>query len=174
MFLLNTCESRVMVAPVWTITGNGSIEILSRLAGSGLPSGKNDEKSWIWFFHWFHRKSRIPLLLEAPPGNYWIDFFSTNQNCDIKHKGNIERRFLWMWEFHLNAALTICWGQEEWKSQKSPHVSESDLFKDWQRRREKKDKDRNMFKNVQLGRIAARIFWSFLQQQIRFLYLQSI
>ena len=95
MFLLNTCESRVMVAPVWTITGNGSIEILSRLAGSGLPSGKNDEKSWIWFFQWFHRKSRIPLLLEAPPGNYWIDFFSTNQNCDIKHKGNIiERRFL--------------------------------------------------------------------------------
>merc|ERR1719500_1528295 len=35
-----TCEARVTVAPVCTITGNGSIEILSRVAGSGLPSQK--------------------------------------------------------------------------------------------------------------------------------------
>ena len=45
----------MMVAPVCMITGNGSIEILSRLAGSGLPSG--DDQSYK------KKSSRIFILL---------------------------------------------------------------------------------------------------------------
>ena len=58
-----------MVAPVWMITGNGSIEILSKVAGSGLPSGQ--AICWISFMMYTtqtsHRKSHIPPQLEEQP-----------------------------------------------------------------------------------------------------------
>ena len=64
-----TWESRVMVAPVWMITGNGSMEILSRVAGSGLPSGQ--AICWISFMLYTtqmsHHKSHIPPQLEEQP-----------------------------------------------------------------------------------------------------------